>query len=169
VISAPVIALLLLSCAHRPPVARPTEPVAVVEQFALARGDRAIAGLAAVRIDGDAVTLDALSPAGIALFRVEASAEGATVTAPDPAWADVLERIPFRRDLLLIHAWDCPEGRCAVAGGTVRQRVEDGALLRRYRGPGGPARARIEEGRATLHDPLRGYDVTLVGGDIHGP
>ncbi len=165
-----MIALLLwLGCAPRVWIAPPAAPVQAVEQFALTRGDAAMAGLAAVHIDGPVVTLDALSPSGVSLFRVIAGPDDVQLRAPDPAWEQALAAIPFRRDLLLVHAWSCPSGRCAVDGGVVRQRQTDAGVLRRYRGKGGGARVLLTAGRAELHDRLRGYRITLVGEAIDVP
>lgn len=151
--------LLILACAKSPLDLGP--PVETVQQFKLESPFGTLAGVAVVNLD-DEVVVQALTPAGIALFTVE----GDTVTAPDEQWAEALELIPFARDMQLIYRWSCPD-RCEVEGGTLRQALTDEGIERRYRGDGGPATVRITEGRAVLDDPRRRYTLTVLSDEIH--
>ena len=151
----------LLACAHLPPAGfEPSQ--GVVWQFAIRARGHALAGLAVVDLNAEGARLQALSPLGVELFRVEVDASGSRVQAPDEAWAEVLGAMPFGRDLRLAGAWSCPEGRCAAGGGRVKIRAEQGATVLRYRGPGGPAEARREAGRVLLRDPVRGYELVMI-------
>ena len=163
-----MILALLLACAPKLPLVAPTRQEHV-DQFALTRGEHTFAGMAVVVLEGPKVTLQALTPAGSALFTIEATAEEIQVRAPDPQMAALLERLPFHRDLMLVYAWSCPPGRCAADGGTIREQPEDNGLLRRWRGPGGPATLHLQPGKAVLTDPLRRYTLTVVGEEIGPP
>lgn len=161
-----LLATLALVCCARPPPAPPITSVETVNQFALRRGDRILAGAMVLSIGPDRLRMDALTPAGTALFRVTATARQTEVVAPDPKWAPIIAQLPLRRDLLLVHAWSCPVGRCSVDSGTIRESVEAGSTVRRYRGAGGPAEVRLSAGRAVLEDPRRVYTVTFLGDEF---
>ncbi len=134
-----------------------------VEQFQVQRGELSLSGLAVVRLEDDRAVLQALTPGGVALFTLTWEGGRRRVEAPDDAWADVLERLPFERDLSLVHRWSCGGARrCRVGGGRMVERIEDGVVERRWRGPGGPARARIEGRRAEVRDLRRGYRLVVV-------
>jgi len=137
----------------------------VTVQFAVERGGQAVAGLAVVAHEADRVRLVALGPVGVELFRVEAAPDRLDVQAPG-AWGPTLERLPWYRDLSLIHVWRCPEGRCTAPGGSIRERPQDGAVVRRWRGAGGPVTVEITPGSALLRDRRRGYTLRLVGEGI---
>jgi hypothetical protein len=157
--------LLLAACAPLPPLPPPV-PVETVLQFKLESPRGVLAGVAAVALDSDGFALQALSPAGFALFTVEDD----SVKAPSATWATVLERLPFERDMRLILDWRCASGRCSLpGGGIVRQDSSEGTVVRHYRGPAGPARATLSEGRAELLDSRRGYSLTLIGDVIRVP
>jgi hypothetical protein len=156
---------LLAACALRPPLP-PSVPVETSVQFKLESSRGTLAGLVAVALGPEDFALQALSPAGLALFTVQ----GDTVQAPSESWAAVLERLPFERDLRLILDWDCATGRCSLPeGGHLRQERLEDTVVRCYRGPQGPARATLSLGRAELVDPRRGYTLTLVGDAVHVP
>lgn len=155
------LALLLAACVHRvPPEVAPPPPD--VRPFSLVRKGKGLQGLAYVDLTAEPVRIQALTPVGVELFQVTASPTETTVQAPDERWRDLLMKIPFRRDFLLCLSWSCPEGRCAVEGGRLREHVEGDVRIRTWRGPGGPATVRIEGPRAVLTDPLRGYELTLL-------
>ena len=86
-------------------------------------------------------------------------------------WQDKLERLPLARDIRLVHAWSCPQGRCAAGRGVVEESIsEDGlAIERSWRGPGGRVSASIWDGRAEVTDDRRGYTVTLASRELRGP
>ncbi len=160
----------LLGCAPKLVIAPPAQRLEVVHQFAIHTRGRSFAGLGVAVFEGERVDFVALSPAGTEIFSVSHQAGEAQITAPDPAWIPWLERLPFHRDLALVFAWSCPEGRCAVAGGRLRERrLADGSLRRTWRGPEGPVRAEIHEGQAIVLDPRRGYQVTVAGEQVHAP
>ena len=147
--------LTLLACAKTPLELGP--PVETVQQFKLESPVGTMAGIAVVKLDED-FAMQALSPAGFALFTVE----GDAVEAPDETWAAALELIPFSRDMHLVYRWSCPD-RCSVEGGRIKQILnEDGNVARRYRGDGGPATVVIEDGKAVLVDPRRRYTLTVL-------
>lgn len=146
--------LILLACVKAPIDLGP--PVETVQQFKLESAFGTMAGIAVVNLDED-FTLQALSPAGFALFTVDDDG----VTAPDEGWAATLERIPFSRDMHLVYRWSCPR-RCEVDGGTVKQTSTDDAVERSYRGEGGPASVQISDGRAVLEDSRRRYTLTVL-------
>ena len=122
-----------------------------------------IGGIGIVDLAGtsaDPATVDAgrwslmlLSPSGLALFT--ASGPPASVTTGIPAWGPSLARLPFERDLLLAFVVG---DACATGGGTIRPR----GTRTRWRGPGGRAHAVYATDRVTIHDPMRGYTLTLV-------
>lgn len=116
-----------------------------------------LGGLAAVAFPAGAdFRLVALSPAGPALFSVQRKGALTTVDAAFPEWRPWLEALPFERDLRLVD--DARSASCADPGGRIHVRGE----IRRWRGTGGPARARVDaDGRWVVHDPLRGYTLTL--------
>lgn len=98
-------------------------------------------------------TLVALSPAGPPIFVATRAAGATTVDAPAfPQMAGPLAQLPLGRDLRLLTT--PAESSCTVDGGRV---LVDGDV-RRWRGPGGPARAtRSADGRWQLRDVWRGY------------
>lgn len=160
---------LLLGCAARHVPVESAPPGEAVLQLALTFGDNTIAGLAAMDLQPESLDLQALTPAGVALFTVHSQDFETTVSAPDPDWAKVLELLPFERDMRLILEWSCPSGSCDADPGRVRERSVDGGVERRWRGPGGPATVRLEPGRAELSDPRRRYTLVLVGDSIVVP
>ncbi len=153
--------MLLLACVKSP--LSSSERVEALHQFKLESPLGTLAGMAVVVVSEDEFVLQALTPAGMALFTVE----GDSVRAPDPAWAAVLERIPFERDMRLVYGWPCAEPRCELPQGRLAQERTDEGLVRRYRGPGGPATATITEGKAVLVDPRRRTTLTMLGEAIH--
>ena len=153
--------LLPLACAHLPPAAlAPAE--GRVLQFGIEIGGRSLAGLAVVDLSAEGARLQALTSFGTEVFRVEAGPGGTAVAAADPAWVEALARLPIERDLRLALGWSCPDGRCAAGEGRVEERAVEGGVERIWRGPEGPATARIRGNRAVLTDPVRGYTLTLV-------
>jgi len=164
-----VIAAWLLACAGLP-VATQAPPIEVVHQFAIQARGHTFAGMAAVRVDGDDYTLVAITPGGVELFNVRGDAEGSVVTAPQQDLKDVLERLPLGRDLHLIYAWSCGSApACEVAGGRIEEAPGDDGWTRSWTGPGGPAVVTLQDGRATLDDPRRGYTLRIVGEEIRVP
>lgn len=156
--------ILALACAKAPIELGP--PIETMQQFKLESPFGTLGGMAVVVLDDDFV-LQALSPAGTAIFTV--TDEG--VSAPDEGWAAALERIPFERDMLLVYRWSCPTGRCSTeTGGKVTQTTEtdDEAtwVERSYRGPSGPATVRIRDGKAVLEDGRRRYTLTVISEEI---
>lgn len=142
----------------------PAERSEYVDQFAIIRGEHAFAGTAVVVIDTQEVVLQALTSAGTALFEVRTGADHHTVRAPDPGMTELLERLPFFRDLMLVYAWRCPSGRCSAQGGRIWEELQaDGSVTRRWRGERGTAIVRLQPGRAELRDPSRGYTLVVVG------
>ncbi len=125
-------------------------------------------------------SLTLLSPGGLALFTArgtfaEDQPEGpvAIETGLD-AWKPWLEKLPLGRDLRVAFSTD--GARLACAGGRTRTRststqADGPAWTRRWHGPGGPVRAEITADRVVLHDPLRGYTLTIVTPDrpLPGP
>ncbi len=158
-------ALLLLACAARRPAAAP-ERVEVVDQFAVRARGMTLAGQVVAVLTPEAVEARALSPAGTSLFTWRSDADGREVHAPDPSWEPWLARMPLDRDLMLVHAWRCPEaGRCRAGGGTLRQKARlDGVLDLRWRRGLRRVRATVQPGRATVRAP--GYEVRLAGEDV---
>ncbi|HJN76100.1 MAG TPA: hypothetical protein QGF58_19365 [Myxococcota bacterium] len=146
--------LILLACVKTPIELGP--PVEAVQQFKLESPFGTLAGVAVVSLD-EVFVLQALTPAGVALFTVE----GDEVSAPDEGWAETLELIPFSRDMHLVYRWSCPQ-RCEVEGGMVRQRLTEEGIERRYRGQGGPATVVVTDGEAVLEDPRRRYTLTVL-------
>ncbi len=162
-------ALLMTACAGLP-VAPESPPIEVVHQFAIQARGQTFAGMAAVRVDGEAFTLVAITPAGLELFQVRGDAQGSTVTAPQEDLQEVLERLPLGRDLHLLYAWSCGgEPACEVGGGRIEEGPQESGWFRSWKGPGGTAFVTFEEGRATLEDPRRGYSLRVVGEEIHVP
>ncbi len=153
--------ILLLACAKAPLDA--ADRVETLHQFKLESPFGTMAGLAAVVISDDEFVLQALTPAGVALFTVQ----GEAVSAPDEAWAAVLERIPFERDMRLVYGWPCSAQRCELPQGRLWQERTDEGLVRRYRGPGGPATVTLTQGKAVLVDPRRRTTLTMLGEAIH--
>jgi hypothetical protein len=150
--------LLAFGCAHRAP-ATVLPPFEGTDGFVIRAGERSLGGAAVVEVDDTSFALIGLAPSGTALFAVRGDSGGEVeVSAPDPAMADVLARIPVRRDLWLLYRWRC-EGRCRAEEGVLT--VQDGVV--RWRGRGGPARVARTDGRATLTDPRRGYSITVAG------
>ena len=136
-----------------------------------ATAGKILAGVAVAVIEGERVTLMALGPAGTEIFRVEDDGKTVNVTAPSEDWRPWLERLPLARDIRLVHAWSCPQGRCAAGRGVVEESIsEDGlAIERSWRGPGGRVSASIWDGRAEVTDDRRGYTVTLASRELRGP
>lgn len=162
--------LALLACAPKQVLEISAERRELVCQFAIRAYGRSFAGLMAAALEGGGVEVSALTPAGTEIFHVSRHGEQVSVRAPDPAWEPWLARLPFDRDLALVFAWHCPSERCQVAGGVLRQRsLDDGALERSWRGPGGPVSAVIRPGKASITDPRRGYQVILAGEPVHVP
>ena len=151
----------LLSCVKAP--LQPSERVEALHQFKLESPLGTMAGLAVVVVDEEEFVLQALTPAGVALFTVE---EG-RVSAPDENWEAVLARIPFERDMRLVYGWPCEAPRCELPQGRLSQERTDAGLVRRYRGPGGPATVTLTEGKAVLVDPRRRTTLTMLGEAIH--
>lgn len=134
----------------------PCDIPAIVDQVytvGIAAHGHTIGGTGVLTMDGGRWSLMLLSPGGLALFT--ASGPPDTVTTGIPAWAPYLERLPFARDMLL--AFSVGE-RCTAGGGTLRTR----GTSTRWRGPGGRAIAEHAPDRVIVHDPLRGYTLTLV-------
>ena len=99
---------------------------------------------------------------------VHAKATGTQLTAQEDL-AEVLERLPFGRDLRMINSWSCGgEPVCGVAGGRIEESRVEGVLERRWSGPEGPASVRLEPGRARLEDGRRGYSLLVVGEGVGG-
>ena len=162
--------LALLGCAPKHSLELAPARQERVVQFAIQAQGHSFAGLIAAVFEGDGVEVAALTPAGTELFRVARHGDQVEVHSPDEDWTPWLERLPFDRDLPLVFLWDCPQGRCVVHDGVLRQRsTEAGGLVRTWRGSAGPVSATIVEGRAVISDPRRGYTVTLVGEAIHVP
>lgn len=155
--------LLLAACAH-PPLA--TGPVRAegLHQFALTARGHTFAGQAAMVVEADSFRLQALAPTGGTLFEVHGDASHTEATAPEPAMAAILERLPFHRDLSLLTRWRCPaDGTCDTGSGRLTQSTDETGRTLRWRGPGGPATVVLGEGRAELTDPRRGYRLVVVG------
>lgn len=153
-----MILALLLACA--PKVAPPVAAAEHVDRFALAGHGHAFGGLAIVVHDGPDVTLEALSPAGPAIFTVVVAGGNTAIDAADPGMAAMLGRLPFARDLTALYLADCAQ-RCAVGAWTVRP-TRDGW---RVAGEGGPARVTRGDGTLVLRDRLRGYTLTVWPGE----
>lgn len=153
-----ILVLSALGCAARGPVTV-LPPFQGTDGFVIRAGDRTMGGAAVVEVGDGGFALIGLAPSGTALFTVRDAGTGQIeVTAPDPAMADVLRRIPTRRDLWLLYRWRCPD-RCRAEGGVLTLR---GGEVR-WRGRGGPARVVREGSKATLTDPRRGYSLTVAG------
>ena len=130
-----------------------------VVPFSLEGHGQRIVGTGVVVPDGDGgVILEALGPGGIGLFSVSARGEAITIEAARPELATLLDRVPFERDLAGTVVYRCGAKRCAAGPWTLV--VEDDGW--RVRGPGGPARVRLEDDRLVLRDAVRGYTLTLV-------
>ncbi len=164
-----MIATLWLGCVGWP-VAPPPPSVEVYHQFAIEARGRAFAGMAVVRIDGPAYSLVAITPGGVELFSVSGDGDQDSVSAPQEDLEAILGRLPFDRDLHLLYSWSCgPTARCRVGGGWIEEGPSPEGWLRSWTGPGGPALVTIEDGRATLEDPRRGYRLKVVGEEIRVP
>ncbi len=126
-------------------------------------------------------SLTLLSPGGLAMFtatgsfREDVAETPPTITTGLDAWKPWLEKLPLGRDLRVAFQTEgdgqpgARRDREACAGGTVRTRfvpsgdTEPFLIARRHwHGPGGPARALVYNDRVILHDPLRGYTLTIV-------
>lgn len=152
---------LAAGCAHRPPALLP-DHLEAVARFSIQRGELSLLGTAIVVVEGEHTRMAALSPMGTTIFSVDAVPGRAQVQAPDPRWARQLGRIPFNRDLLLVYGWSCSQARCRAGAGTITEEDREGVTWRRFRGPHGPARARISAANAVVTDPLRRYTLTLL-------
>ncbi len=162
-------ALLLAACAGLP-VAVEAPPVEVLHQFAIQARGQTFAGMAAVQLQGDAYTLIAITPGGLELFSVRGDAETLTVSAPQEDLKAMLERLPLGRDLHLLYAWSCGTApACVVGGGRLTEGATEAGWMRTWKGPGGPAVVTVENGRATLEDPRRGYTLRVVGEELRVP
>ncbi len=169
-----ILTLLLAACLPKGPALEPPGRQEIVSQFAVhslhpGQQGRSLAGLAVVVFEGEQLSLQALTPAGTELFSLQADPTSSQLQLPDPAWAPYMDDLPFYRDLALVFAWSCPGGACQVAGGQLRERAKDGVIERRWRGPAGPVRARLEPGRAEILDRRRRYRLVLAGEAIHVP
>ncbi len=164
-----MIGLLVMACVGLP--AAPESPlVEVFHQFAIEARGRTFAGMAVVRIDGPSYSLVAITPGGVELFSVSGDEDAHVVSAPQEDLKSVLERLPLGRDLHLLYAWSCGAAdACRVGGGRIEEGPSPEGWLRSWSGPSGPALVRIEEGRATLEDPRRGYTLRVVGEEIRVP
>ena len=111
-------------------------------------------GLGVVAFESEGFTLLVLSPGGTELFSVRQDGAGTTIHAAVAGWEPWLAQVPFERDLRLLSVSES----CGVDGGRVRVGVEG---CRRWRGRGGPARARqAPDGRWVLVDPRRQYRLS---------
>ena len=153
---------LLAACGAVPAINRP--PLETVDQFAIHARGSTMAGLAAVVVENDTITLQALSPAGLQIFTVQASSTDVAVSAANEDMKKVLERMPFYRDLSLLYRWRCEAKRCKTDLGSIRQK---GATEWVWHGKGGRALLTLENGNTQLHDPLRGYTLKVVGEGVH--
>ena len=113
--------------------------------------------------EGDEHGLLALTPMGVELFAVKIGDE-VRVDGPSDG-TSTLQRLPWRRDVGLLHVWHCPEGRCRAPGGRVRQRTRDGVTTLRWRGRGGPALVERSGRRTVLRDRRRGYTLEILEGE----
>ncbi len=152
--------LVLAGCAARSPVSY-VPPHQAVHQFVIEAGEHQVVGTAIVDVTETGVTLQAISPAGLLLFQVEATAGSAELSGPAMAteMGPWLRRMPFARDLFLLYRWRCPQGRCRTPTGTLR-RYREGL---RWRGHGGATTFACVPDRCELTDNLRGYRLLVVG------
>ena len=146
----------LLGFAAAATPACPDAPSDRVYSLGMTVHGHSVGGLAVVSTTPDSFTLVALAPTGPELFSIQRHGEATTIDSPLPEWKPWLARIPFERDLGLVS----PPlvGSCTTPAGRVHVRDH----RRRWRGAGGPARAAQQaDGRWVLHDPWRGYTLTL--------
>ena len=127
-----------------------------VDLFTLEGHGHGFGGLGIVVHDGPTVVLEALTPAGPALFTVRVENGSTTIDALDEGLADFLRRLPFDRDLAALYLVDGTRAE-TVLGWTVRPR-SDGWTLH---GPKGRARVRRLPDGLELRDRLRGYTLTV--------
>lgn len=121
-----------------------------------------LGGIGLPMLDGDQWSMTLLSPVGLELFSVEGPPN--TVRSAPESWAPWLERLPFERDLRVAFT-PVTEGRCRVAGGTIRGRVTEDGVRRKWRGPGGGVKAVVVGGRVEMRDRRRGYALLWVVDD----
>lgn len=153
--------LTLLGCPKAPPASVLVAEPQVV-QFALKSPYGDLAGLSQVTARADGVDMVALTPVGIELFQVHASGEQVEVVAADPEWGSSLARLPWTRDLGLLHQWTCEQEACSTPNGGRLMRRSDTEL--RYKGPGGPATVLVQGARVEVHDPRRRYTLVVIHG-----
>ncbi len=147
---------LLLGFAAAAAPACPDTPSDRVYSLGMAVHGHTVGGLAVVSTTPDSFTLVVLAPAGPELFSIQRHGETTSIDSPLPEWTPWLARLPFERDLALVSP--SVLGPCAHPSGRIH--VRDGR--RRWHGKDGPARATQEaDGRWVLHDPCRGYTLTL--------
>lgn len=147
--------LAFFACTHSPGTLAP--PVEAVDSFRLDVHGRSVMGTAIVRTDGGKIRMQALTPAGTALFAVTVVEGQQEVTSADPELTALLDRLPFYRDLPLTYIYGCDASRCQAGPWSYRAT----ATGWRVRGPGGPVR--IETGPPLrLHDRRRGVTTTIV-------
>ena len=125
-----------------------------------------MAGPAAVHIGEHRIQLDAMTPIGSTLFRVDVENGRKQIQAAVPEMERALAHIPFERDLGLLYRWRCASTKCRAGGGRLERLASKDGERWSWKGPGGPAELHIGEHVSTLSDTRRGYELRVLGGPI---
>lgn len=132
-------------------------------QLGLRAFGQALGGIGLVHLDGEAWSLSLLTPTGLELFTV--SGPPKVVAAGVASWGPWLAKMPVERDLRLV--FTPGETDCALEGARLLHRDTDDGWVRRWRGEGGPARARRQGERVELAGP--GYRLVLIRPELPAP